>query len=93
MQKRYRIIISGDVHGVFFRAFVQENAQQLGLKGWVKNVSNKSKKVEAIVEGDEDKIRLLVELCKKGPTSATVENIKAREEKYKGEFTDFSIHY
>ncbi|MBW3017914.1 acylphosphatase, partial [Candidatus Woesearchaeota archaeon] len=73
MQKRVHITITGDVHGVFFRAFVQENAEQLGLTGWVKNVSNKSKKVEAVVEGDEDKIKLLIELCRKGPATATVD--------------------
>jgi len=94
MNARYHILISGDVHGVFFRAFVQEHAQDLDLKGWVKNKRDKDvKQVEAVVEGDEDKIKELIEHCRQGPPSSTVEKIEIKKQEYTGEFTTFSFEY
>ena len=83
------IIVSGLVQGVFFRAFAQENALQLGLKGFVRNLS--SGEVEAVVEGDEDGIEKLIGKLKAGPPAARVENVDVKWQPYKGEFRDFAI--
>ncbi|MDI6806362.1 MAG: acylphosphatase [Candidatus Aenigmarchaeota archaeon] len=88
---RVHVLISGDVQGVFFRHHTRELAKQLGLTGWVRNTEDD--KVEAIFEGDKDKIKKILEFCKKGPTLARVNNVKAEEEKFKGEFKDFEIIY
>jgi acylphosphatase len=94
MNARYHILISGDVHGVFFRAFVQEHAEELGLKGWVKNRRNKEiKQVEVIVEGNEDRIKELIKYCRQGPPSSTVEKIETKKQEYTGEFATFSFEY
>ncbi len=83
MIKRKKVIISGRVQGVFFRRFIYEHAKQLGLKGYVKNTDDEN--IEAVFEGDEGKIKNIIELCKKGPIAAKVESVKIVEEKIRNE--------
>lgn len=89
--KRVKIKIFGVVQGVGFRYFTFRNAKNLGLKGYVKNLEDGS--VEALFEGENEKIKKMLELCKKGPTLARVERIEILEEKEieKPEFNDFEI--
>jgi len=68
-----KIIIHGKVQGVGFRNFVFLHAKKLNIKGYVKN--NPDGTVEAVFEGDEDKINRMIELCKKGPERARVDKI------------------
>jgi len=86
--RRVHVIISGLVTGVFFRAFIREHAESLGIKGWVRNVSNK---VEAVFEGDDKSVEKMIEYCKQGPINARVEHVKVKEKEFKGEFDDFNI--
>ena len=88
--KRLHITISGRVTGVFFRDFVGKNALDLKVKGWVKNVGGE---VEAVFEGEDENVDKLIELCKKGPESASVDNVEVKEEEYAGEFSSFEILY
>ena len=62
---------SGRVQGVFFRGWTAEQAQALGLAGWVRNLPDGS--VEALVEGDEPAVARLVELMRAGPPAARVD--------------------
>jgi acylphosphatase len=66
------------VQGIYFRAFIQENAEKLNLVGFVRNLDNG--KVEAFVQGDSDNIDKLIEMCKK-PKNAKIDNIEIKEEK------------
>ncbi len=86
-----KILISGDVQGVFFRFFVRDKAEVLGLNGFVKNRGDK--KVEVVVEGHELKIKKLIEECRVGPKGASVENIEVHMEPFKNEFSKFRIKY
>lgn len=72
----HRIIVTGHVQGVFFRAEAKEHADDLGLTGWVRNRENGS--VEIHVEGTSDAVDQLEAWCKKGPAGARVENILSR---------------
>ncbi|MBI2507977.1 acylphosphatase [Candidatus Woesearchaeota archaeon] len=83
MIKRYKIIISGKVQGVFFRRFIYESAVKLGLKGFVRNTEDG--KVEAVFEGKKEDINKIIELCRKGPAAAKIENIKIINERALGE--------
>ena len=69
---RVHIIVSGSVHGVTFRAATIKRARILGLRGWVKNISEG---VEAIIEGDAEKVEQISEWMKHGPPSADVYGI------------------
>ncbi len=88
---RLHIVIEGIVQGVFFRASTREESCKLGLTGWVKNCSDG--RVEAVFEGDIDKIEQIVEWCKKGPPGAVVRNVETVWEQATGEYNSFSIRY
>jgi len=86
--KTYRVIVYGRVQGVGFRAFIYKQAQNLLLKGYVKNMSNGT--VQIVLQGPEKQINQLVELAKDGPSLSNVTNIKITEEDMEA-FTDFHI--
>jgi len=88
---RAHVIIEGRVQGVFFRYHTQEVAVRLGLKGWVKNRPDGS--VEAVFEGDREKVSQVIEWCHRGPSQARVTKVHQAWEDYRGEFDDFSISY
>ena len=71
------VAITGRVQGVCFRAWTQEEAQALGLKGWVRNCSDGS--VEAVFEGDEILVRRMIELCHEGPPLSHVRSVAVTE--------------
>ena len=62
--------VSGRVQGVFYRAYTKAQAQELGVKGWVRNVPGGG--VEAILEGERQKVGELVGLMKTGPEGSMV---------------------
>jgi acylphosphatase len=86
---RAHIVVKGRVQGVFYRASTKDEAERLGINGWVKNRNDGS--VEILAEGDELVVRELIEWCKKGPPHAKVKEVKVDWEEYKGEFKRFFI--
>ena len=76
---------------MWFRANTQKKAKALDLKGWVKNLPDG--RVEAVFEGEKEKIREIIELCKKGPSFARVDDVKIQWETPRGDFTTFAITY
>lgn len=91
MKKRAHVYISGRVQGVFFRASTREEARKRGVKGWVKNLPDG--RVEAVFEGDEEKIEEMIDFCKKGPRAAEVKDIKVEWQEHQGEFNEFGVRY
>ena len=85
------LIISGLVQGVWYRHNANKIANQLGLKGFVRNLGNGN--VEVVAQGSEEKIKQLIAFCKKGPESARVDNVEVTYEPQKEEFSTFSIKY
>jgi acylphosphatase len=69
-----RTIISGRVQGVGYRAFVTNEALRLHLSGWVRN--RRDGTVEAVFSGDEAAVEEVLALCRKGPPSAVVGEVK-----------------
>ena len=61
------------------------------MTGWVRNL--RDGKVEAVFEGEKEKVAELVEFCRRGPRGARVTRIDVSWEDYKGEFQDFSVRY
>ena len=89
MKSRVHIYVSGLVQGVFFRQYTKQKAQRLGVSGWVRNLPDG--RVEAVFEGNESEVKEMVEICKKGPSNAKVENVEVAWEVFKGEFNGFSV--
>ncbi len=90
MQRVY-IIVHGKVQGVFFRANTKQAALSLGLTGYARN--NEDGSVEVIAEGPEDKVKELIEFCKKGPERAKVTKVDVNYSEATGEFIDFEVRH
>ena len=86
---RANVLVYGKVQGVFFRASTFEEAQRLRVVGWVQNLSDGG--VEILVEGNSEAVGELVEWARHGPSSARVDDIKVRYDKWQGEFDTFRI--
>ncbi len=69
-----QVRVEGRVQGVGFRAFVEAHALQLDLVGWVRNRRDGS--VEAVLQGAEDSVEEMLELCRKGPPAASVSGLE-----------------
>jgi acylphosphatase len=70
--------ITGLVHGVFFRATMSELASEEGVAGWVRNLPDGS--VEALLEGEEERVGRLVEWAKRGPPRARVDSVRVESQ-------------
>ncbi|MDI6687055.1 MAG: acylphosphatase [Desulfobacterales bacterium] len=88
---RARAVIAGRVQGVFFRMETKRAADHAGVFGWVKNTRDGN--VEALFEGHEKSVKLVLEWCRKGPQLACVKSVDIKLEDYKGEFKKFEIAY
>ncbi len=91
VMKRVNVFVTGKVQGVFFRAETKSKADSLNLTGWVRNL--RDGRVEAVFEGEKERIDAMIEWCSQGPPYASVINIDLVEELYTGEFEDFRIKY
>ena len=89
--QRIRIIVTGKVQGVFFRQALKVMAKKNDVFGWVKNL--KDGRVEAVLEGAEEKVSRLVEWSHGGPANARVEDVEIHNEKFSGEFLKFDVLY
>jgi len=85
------VFVSGMVQGVFFRSETKDEARKHRVTGWVRNTHDG--KVEAVFEGEERDVRVLIEFCKRGPPGARVTSVDVVMENYTGEFEDFEIRY
>jgi acylphosphatase len=70
---RARVRVHGRVQGVFFRVETRDRARSLGLAGWVRNCGDGS--VEAVFEGERERVQSMVDWCGRGPSGAGVETI------------------
>lgn len=76
-RKILRFRIRGVVQGVGFRYFTRQQAQRLGVAGWVRNLADSS--VEAHAEGSADAIEAFREALERGPVGGRVDSVTATE--------------
>ena len=86
--KTIKIKIEGNVQGVFYRQSAKEKANDLGIKGSVKNCNDDS--VEIIATGEEEQLKKFAAWCREGPPKAIVTNLTTQELSLQ-EFRNFSI--
>ncbi|OGO06361.1 MAG: hypothetical protein A2Y92_00490 [Chloroflexi bacterium RBG_13_57_8] len=86
-----RAVVSGRVHGVFFRAFVENRAGELNLTGYVVNLPDG--RVEVKAEGERPRLEKLVGSLKVGPPAARVEKVAVKWGDYRGLFQGFDVRY
>ena len=76
--RQVKLRVSGKVQGVFFRASTRDQAQQLGIKGWVRNEPDGT--VSALGQGPDANLQKWIEWCREGPPQAFVEAIEIEEQ-------------
>ncbi len=88
MSVRRKVLVEGDVQGVFFRDECQRQAQRLGVAGSARNLSDG--RVEVVIEGDESAVEQMVSWCGQGSSRSQVTGIEVSDEEPEG-LTSFDI--
>jgi len=86
---RIHVWVNGRVQGVGFRAFVQQNAVQFGVTGWVRNVGYDT--VEAVAEGSKKQAEDFLRTVKRGPLASRVDDSREEWGQATGEFNSFRV--
>jgi acylphosphatase len=73
-----RLHITGRVQGVWFRESMRQEAQSLGIAGWVRNRMDGS--VESVVQGTPDAVEKMIAWAKRGPRDARVDRVEISDE-------------
>ena len=81
-EERAHVFVSGQVQGVSFRDATRQQAEELGLGGWVRNLQDG--RVEAVFEGESETVRQMIEWCESGPSSADVDDVSVEQETPEG---------
>lgn len=88
--KKYFIIkVTGKVQGVFFRASTAQKANELQIKGFVKNENDGSVYIEAI--GEESNLKNFILWCHNGPEKAIVSKVETTAVEKGKNFEDFKV--
>ena len=88
---RAKLLVTGKVQGVGYRAFAARIASQRGLRGGVRNIDDG--RVELEVEGPKARILDLIEELKIGPPASRVTAVEVEWSPATGRFVDFNVWY
>lgn len=72
-----RLLVTGRVQGVGYRAWTHHQAELRGLRGWVRNRADGA--VEAVISGERRAVELMIEVCREGPGMARVDRVVVEE--------------
>lgn len=86
---RLHATVEGRVQGVGFRAFVEQSAELLNLKGWVRNRWDGA--VEVVAEGQRQDLERMLAVLRRGPRASNVSEVVFEWQAATGEFTYFSV--
>jgi len=86
---RLRVEVRGRVQAVGFRAYVEREAWQLGIRGWVRNVGDEC--VEVLAEGDRTILERFIDVVRTGPRGSRVDDLQAEWGDATGEFGGFTV--
>lgn len=85
------VLIKGKVQGVYFRAYTREQAETLGLVGWVRNLP--LRRVEAVFQGPRDRVERAIAWCHQGSPAAVVSEVAVSWGDPDPELAIFEIRY
>lgn len=90
--KQIHMLVKGRVQGVGFRYTIQQQALEIGINGWVKNLENGD--VEVVAEGQKDDIEQFISIIKQGPSRfSKVNHVNVTESTHPDNFATFEIRY
>jgi acylphosphatase len=87
--RQVHVFVRGKVQGVGFRAFTKERADEVEVKGWVKNLLDG--RVEAVMQGRSDAIEKVLQGVRKGPRSSRVDGVEVKDEAIGEKFASFKV--
>jgi acylphosphatase len=90
MSTAVTVKVTGRVQGVAFRWYAVQEAERLGVRGWVRNEPDES--VAAHLEGDDEAVAAMVAWCRRGPSSAVVRDVAVTDARSTGA-ASFNIRY
>jgi acylphosphatase len=90
-QTRLEATVHGYVQGVGFRYWVREQARWLNLRGYVRNLPDRT--VEVVAEGNEQDLVSLLSLLYEGPTTASVQKVDTKWQPGSGTFRGFEVRF
>ncbi len=85
--KSMRCVISGKVQGVYFRSWTKDQADSLGVKGWVRNISDG--RVEILAQAADDILAEFKKRLIQGSSMSEVKNIECETMDYEKEYSVF----
>ncbi len=88
MKKSVRLTIQGSIQKVFFNRFIKESADNLGIKGFIRNKEDGL--VEIFIEGSTNEVNNMILACKTGPQHTMIRSVVEKEEKHQG-FKEFKV--
>lgn len=85
------VFVHGRVQGVSFRYYTIQEAQRLGVRGWVRNRMDGS--VEALLQGPRDRVELMIKWCHSGSPYARVSEVVVDWEEPSDSLSDFKLRW
>ncbi|VVB78269.1 Acylphosphatase [uncultured archaeon] len=86
--KTLRVYITGTVQGPLFKKYLEEQGKKIGVRGFLRQMEDG--RIEVVMEGIDDKVKEMLDVCKSGTQHATVKDVQAIEIKFQG-FEGFKI--
>ncbi len=86
-----RVVVSGQVQGVWFRASTRDVARGLGVRGFVRNLPDR--RVEAVLQGDRAAVVKAIAFMREGPPGAVVTDVAVEWRNPTEEFEGFDVRH
>ncbi len=88
MKKSIRLYLTGTFPNLFYLPFVKENAEKIGVKGFIRTLEDG--RMEIFIEGNFEEVKKMIELCKKGPKHTEIKSVEEKDEKFQ-DFKSFKV--
>lgn len=88
MKKSIRLFITGSVQGIFFKHFIKQHAERLGIKGHLRSLEDG--RVEIFAEADQKEVDAFLAICRRGPQHAYIRSIEEQEAPFQ-DFKEFKL--
>lgn len=88
MKKSKRFFITGNVQPIFFNSYIKENADILGIKGFIRTLEDR--RIEIFIEGNIDSVDKMAAICRRGSQHSVIKSIEERDAVFQG-FGEFKI--
>ncbi|MGR9100291.1 MAG: acylphosphatase [Gammaproteobacteria bacterium] len=90
MNRQVRLVVSGRVQGVFYRASARNKAVSLDIKGYAKNLPDG--RVEVVADGRREAVEQLIAWCRRGPAKAEVSGVLVEDIQPPADYFDFDTY-